>query len=99
MITTFVIAAGSHSADRLSLYPSFRTGYREEDHNDPNYIEMEITSMITHFSGSMAALYAIQGTMKKGGPCRQHEDDQTDRKHNVLRRSRLDRKRYAIFRG
>lgn len=51
-----------------------------------------------HF-GSLAALYATYGTMKKGGLCRQHEDDQTDRKHHVLRRSRLDRKRYAIFRG
>ena len=99
MIAPFVITAGSHPADRLCLYPFFRTGHREEDHNDPNYIEMEITSMITHFSGSMAALYAIHGTIKKGGPCRQQEDDQTDRKHNVLRRSRFDRKRYAIFRG
>ena len=49
--------------------------------------------------GSMSALYATHGTTKKGGPCRQHEDDQTDRKHHVLRRSRLDRERYAIFRG
>ena len=33
--------------------------------------------------GSMSALYATHGTMKKGGPRRQHEDDQTDRKHHV----------------
>ena len=51
-----------------------------------------------HF-GSLAALYATFGTTRKGGPRRQHEDDQTNRKHHVLCRSRLDRERDTIFRG
>ena len=77
--------------------------YRTSCGREWNHLEQIIrkgdkTMTAKHF-GSMAALYAIQGTMKEGGPCRQHEDDQTDRKHHILHRSRLDRKRYAIFRG
>ena len=42
MIAPFVIAAGSHPADRLLLYPMSRTGFREANEIDPIiFTEME----------------------------------------------------------
>lgn len=77
----------------------YRTGCgREGNHLDQFNRNGDKTMTAKQF-GSVAALYATYGTMNKGGPCRQHEDDQANREHHILRRSRFDRKRYAIFRG
>lgn len=41
-MTTFIIAAGSHPAGRLLLYPLPRTDFREVNETDPiNFTEME----------------------------------------------------------
>lgn len=79
---------------------TYRTGCgREESQYEPNYREMEISKMTAKAFGGTATLLITHGATKKGGPCRQHEDDQANREHHILRRSRFDRKRYAIFRG